>query len=56
MVESRKGEVDISLTTLASMKEVIGRTQNPSLILRALPVSMTFTMRLNRWVWMKSRT
>lgn len=38
MVESRKDEVDISLTTLAAMKEVIGRTQNPSLILRALPV------------------
>ena len=38
MVESRKDEVDISLTTLAAMKEVIGRTQNQSLILRALPV------------------
>lgn len=38
MVESRKGEVNISLTTLAAMKEVIGRTQNQSLILRALPV------------------
>lgn len=35
---SRKDEVDISLTTLAAMKEVIGRTQNQSLILRALPV------------------
>lgn len=38
MVESGKDEVDISLTTLAAMKEVIGRTQNQSLILRALPV------------------
>lgn len=38
MVESGKDGVDISLTTLAAMKEVIGRTQNQSLILRALPV------------------
>lgn len=38
MIESRKDEVDISLTTLAAMKEVIRRTQNQSLILRALPV------------------
>ena len=38
MIESGKDEVDISLTTLAAMKEVIGRTQNQSLILRALPV------------------
>lgn len=38
MVESKKDEVDISLTTLAAMKEVIERTQNPSLVLRALPV------------------
>lgn len=38
MVESGKDEVDISLTTLAAMKEVIVRTHNQSLILRALPV------------------
>lgn len=38
MIEESGNEVDISMSTLASMKEVIERTHNQSLILRALPV------------------